>query len=345
MKSAPSATSNDARTVVVAAPADSRLPGLARLTDRAHLAAALGRLEPALACAAGEIILETVRYRPAQRHVLRVDVAGPRPRRLFVKIDRDDSGARAVPLATALEAALVPCRDRVGVVAPAGYLVDERAAVWWSVPGPTLSQALVNAPAPPALLRRVAAALRTLHDAAASITEPVVPDHAAAAELTATVRAGEIVAGLAPALGARYHALAADVLAHLPAAPPEAITTIHGDAKGDNVVLDGDRVVFLDLDRMAHADRALDLAKLLADLRWSPAAAGRGPVDAAWMDALVAGYGPVDAECWTRARRLAALLQLKLAARRIPIHEPEWDARMAAEIAAAEHLHAAEVER
>jgi aminoglycoside phosphotransferase len=262
-----------------------------------------------------------------------------------VKIDRDDSGARAVPLATALQAALVPWRQQVGVVAPAGYLVDERAAVWWSVAGPTLSRALVDAPAPAALLRRVAAALRALHDAASSITEPLVPGHDAAAELAATVRAGEIVAGLAPALGQRYGALAADVVAHLPAPPPDAITTTHGDAKGDNVVLDGDRVVFLDLDRTARADRAFDLAKLLADLRWSRAAAGQGPIGAAWMDALVAGYGPVDPECWARARRLAVLFQLKLAARRTPIHEPDWEARMAAEITAAERVHAAEVHR
>jgi hypothetical protein len=63
------------------------------------------------------------------------------------------------------------------------------------------------------------------------------------------------------------------------------------------------------------------------------------------MDALVSGYGPVDPECWTRARRLAVLLQLKLAARRTPIHEPDWEARMAAEITAAERVQAAEVHR
>lgn len=338
---APSAVSPDGRTVLVAAPDDSLLPGLSRVMDRTSLANKLAGLSPELAAPAEGVVIHTIRYRPGQRHVLRVDVAAARPRRVFVKLDRDDSGARAVRVAAALRAGLAAHRHHVGVVEPVGYLDQEHAAVWHEVPGPALGEVLSSGSAPAPALWRVGAALRALHDAGQSIVDPTWPEHHAAAEVRATVRAGEIVAGLAPELGSRYRALAGQVLARLPPAPEEAVTATHGDVKGDNLVIDHGRVVFLDLDRTARADRALDLGKLLADLRWR--ASNSATNDEFRIDALAEGYGPTDAACWRRARLLAVVFQLKLAARRTLVHEPDWERRMDAAVTAAEHAFAREV--
>ena len=108
---------------------------------------------------------------------------------------------------------------------------------------------------------------------------------------------------------------------------------IHIDTKCDNVVTDGRTICLLDLDRMGWGDPALDLGKLLADLRWWSAQAGRDATPL--VAALVAGYGPCDATRWSRARLLAVLFRLKLTARRTPLHKADWTARVRREIGAA----------
>ncbi len=339
----PSAVSADGRTVLVAAPDDSMLTGLAVLSDPAALAARLGAVSPDLAAPAEALSIHTVRYRPGQRHVLRVDVGAGPARRVFLKLDRDDHGAQAVRVASVLRDRLGHHRHHMTIVEPAGYLVGERAAVWWEAAGPTLRELLASGAAPAPLLWRVGAALRAFHDAAGSLDRDEGPAHDASGEVRATLRAGEIVGGLCPSLGVRYRAVAEEVLARLPEAPGTAVTFTHGDVKGDNLVIARGRVAFLDLDRMARADRALDLGKLLADLRWlTPSASSH---DDRRIDALAAGYGAADPTCWQRARLLAVLFQLKLAARRTAIHEGAWEQRMETAVAAAEQALAQEVTR
>jgi Ser/Thr protein kinase RdoA (MazF antagonist) len=147
--------------------------------------------------------------------------------------------------------------------------------------------------------------------------------HNARAELASTVRAGEHIAALLPAAGAEYRTLSDEVLDQLDRMPPEAPSMVHGDAKSDNVVAHADRICLLDLDRCGSADPALDLGKLLADLGWwsRELAVDARPLFAA----LVAGYGACDPARWKRARLLAVLFSLKLAARRHPVHGVGWE--------------------
>jgi Ser/Thr protein kinase RdoA (MazF antagonist) len=147
--------------------------------------------------------------------------------------------------------------------------------------------------------------------------------HDARAELASTVRAGEHIAALLPAAGAEYRTLSEEVLDHLDRMPPEAPSMVHGDAKSDNVVAHADRICVLDLDRCGSADPALDLGKFLADLSWwsRELAVDARPLFAA----LVAGYGACDPARWKRARLLAVLFSLKLAARRHPVHGVGWE--------------------
>jgi aminoglycoside phosphotransferase (APT) family kinase protein len=317
----------------LASPTDPHAPQLARIVEPEGMRALVAGLTGADAPAATVESIETLRYRPGQRHVLRATLSdgGGRRSTVYVKLDRDDSGSSAVPLATTLGPCLTAADPGARLASPLGYAAADHAAVWHEVAGPTLTSRLGASPAgAEALLARLGRALRALHDCAPATASELLPGHDAAAECRATLRAGEIVAGLLPAVGERFRAVADAVLGHLDRTPAGAPVWLHGDVKSDNVILDGDGVVFLDLDRMSWGEPALDLAKLVADLRWLGVRAGADPAPA--LRGLRQGYGEADDARWQRTAALAALFTLKLAARRTPVHEPGWAARVEASV-------------
>ena len=335
------ATSGDGRTILLVAPADPRMPQLAGLSRADHLAEVITQLAGSRGefPSPGTAVVETVRYRPGQRHVLRVGYrtrAGSRTT-TYVKLDRDDSGVRAVAVARAVGPVLAAGSPGARLADPLGYSAAHAAALWRQAPGQPLWLRLT----PPstdatALMSLVGRALRVLHEDGPRPGPEVrgdverLPPRAATDELASTVRAGEHLDVLMPSVAARYRALANRVMDRLDLLPAELPTFTHGDVKCDNIVADGNRICLLDLDRCVQADPALDLAKLLADLRWwCPG----DPVGArALTAALVAGYGPCEPGRWARARTLAALFQLKLAARRIPVHDVDWEPLVTARV-------------
>lgn len=315
-------------------PDDTAMPQLSRLTRPEHLAALLVAqgaardLAPATDPSA-RLRIRTIRYRPGQRHVLHV-APGHGPG-VFVKIDRDDSGAHAVPIAKALRPLLARRCPRVRVVAPVGYVPADRAALWREAPGQPLS-ALLGEPRLDAvdLVSTLGEALRVLHDvvrgtSAQGLPLPPVRRHDAHAEASSTLRAATHIMALLPEVGTAYRALVSAVVDALDGLPAETGMFCHGDVKCENVLVDHDRLRVLDLDRCCSADPALDLGKLLADLRWwSPSQAQVDVLQAAVRDA----YGDDDPTRWARAELLAVLFTLKFAARRIPVHEFGWQQRI-----------------
>jgi aminoglycoside phosphotransferase (APT) family kinase protein len=121
-----------------------------------------------------------------------------------------------------------------------------------------------------------------------------------------------------------------DVLAGLPA---EAPTMTHGDFKCDNLVVNGSRVHLLDFDRCGLGDPAADIGKFLADLRWWADQGGHPvrPMHEEFLDA----YGVMAPARLGRARAYDALLQLRMAARRISVQGPDWGGRVTRAIATA----------
>jgi hypothetical protein len=85
-------------------------------------------------------------------------------------------------------------------------------------------------------------------------------------------------------------------------------------------------VHLIDFDRVGRGDPAAAIGKFLADLRWWAAADGRVAerLRAAFLD----GYGAAMPERFARARMYDALLQLRMAARRVPIQDPDWEGRV-----------------
>ena len=174
----------------------------------------------------------------------------------------------------------------------------------------------------------VGRAARVLHDEARAALGPSIvdrlPDHDLASEVRSTLRAGEHVRALLPEVGRQFDDVAAGVVRALEGVEGHPACFLHGDLKSDNLLVDDGRVRVLDLDRVCLGDAALDLGKLLADLRWC---AGSEPRAQRLQAALRDGYGPAADDRWARAGLLTALFALKFAARRCAVHDPEWESR------------------
>src|ERR1700730_1627283 len=116
----------------------------------------------------------------------------------------------------------------------------------------------------------------------------------------------------------------------------EDATLVHGDIKADHLLAGPDGVAVLDTDRCARADPALDLGKLIADLRWWAWATGRPHFGSA-ETALLAGYGSEGSRV-ERARLYAALWLVKIAARRVSVAWRDWEQGTAEVLALADVL-------
>lgn len=309
--------SSDGRVSLLRFPADPAMPQLARLSDGAGLAALVESFHSPLAGPVPEV--HVVRYQPGQRHVLLARSA--RWPAVYVKTDRDDRGASAVPLAGILAAALARSCPSACVAEPLGHAPAERASLWWRAPGRSVAILVAHGRSAAPLAAQAGRAARAIHDAGtSSVRLPPVPVHDARAEAAATQRAGEHIGALLPSLGRGYQRLVADVIEALDRFPGEPPTLVHGDLKAENLLADGHRLRLLDLDRVCLAEPAHDLGKFLADLRWWTPAADVATLEAAFRD----GYGACDPLRWRRAELLAVLLQLRLVARRAPLHDSRW---------------------
>jgi tRNA A-37 threonylcarbamoyl transferase component Bud32 len=305
-----------------AAPLDPAFPGLGPMSDPQHVATRLGFQK------APDVV--ALRYRPGQRHVLRYRDGRPT---WFAKLYRDARGERHARAAAAVSRVL----DGQGAVAtPSTCLDDERALVFAHVRGAPLSSLLrAGAPAASPAVAGAGRLLRRMHDADPAPLGGAV-ERAARDELPEVERATAAIAALAPG----DHRTVQDVISGtadlLAALPTEAAALCHGDFKADHVLVSRRELTLIDFDKCAPADPAIDLAKFLADLRWwlgETADATEG-AQARFLE----GYGPAPTERLARARALEPLFVVKLAARRIQVHQPDWQRRTSASVSRAGRL-------
>ncbi len=332
--------SDEGRMSLSVAPVDAGFPQLVRLHDRRHVLEVLRATGADLGTATPrDVTVRIVRYRPGQRHVLRIGT-GPAGPAWFAKVYRDDTGRDAVTAAARAAAALAAAgEDALAATSGAGaYLPDDRVAVWPEVTGLTLAELLaVAGPAPDdavrgldALLRNAGSALRCLHDTLPAPGLTACPDPLAHA--TTTLRTAEVVDALLPAVGTRVRAGVARALELLAAAPDEAPTTVHGDYKCDNLLAGAAGVHLLDFDRSGRGDPAADVGNLLADLRWR--SDGDAATTAVLQGTFLTGYGAVAPARLARARAYEGLFLLRMAARRVPLCAPGLEHRVARAVAA-----------
>lgn len=322
-------TDGPQQSCVRISPFDADFPQLVRLSDRRHLARALG----AVGLPAERSQVTALRYRPGQRHVLLLQAVDGRGTALYAKLHRagqPPDGELLAPVAEHLSRAQPP----VALVRPAVALVDDDALVWRTAPGSPLSDLLIGGEL--GCVAAAGAALRVLHEVPAAALSQL-PTYELARELRTIRSASAHLAGLWPEVAARGAAVLAAVDERVGRHAAEDPTLIHGDVKAEHIVVDGGATSWLDLDRCALGDAALDLGKLLADLRWRLGRDSPSRVRPA-QDALLAGYGAQTAERWERARLYECLFLVRFAARRVGLHEVGWRAGVETLMTAAEHL-------
>jgi aminoglycoside phosphotransferase (APT) family kinase protein len=333
--------SHHGRMTLCVAPVDGAFPQLVRLHDRAHVLDVITRTCPAVAfCGVAEedVTVDTVRFRPGHRHVLRVG-ASPDAPGVFAKVYRDDTGCRTVEAAARIAGAFRAAHEETAPVppGPGAYAAADRVAFWPEVAGLPLAEVItLFGFAAGDIVRATGATLRLLHEAPSvdgSAEElPASPD--VLQQAGETLRTADLVDLLAPAVGVRLRRTVGRVLDSIAAVPGEPPTVVHGDFKCDNLMVSGSRVHLLDFDRCGRGDPAADLGKFLADLRWW--SAGDDGTAARLHEAFLDGYGVVEPGRAARARAYDALLQLRMAARRVPIQELDWEDRVSRLVDAAE---------
>jgi aminoglycoside phosphotransferase (APT) family kinase protein len=311
------AGSADRQVHLLLAPLDPAFPHLVRFYDPAFVASLLGGvLGGAVATRSFEV--RPVRYRPGQRHVLRYTaMAGPGVA-VFAKIYRDGAATRLHGFARRL-AGPVASASPAQIAMPLPAAPDHRAVLWLQAAGRPLWQALRDDPGSFPMAAVAGAVLRAIHDIDVG---PVAAERGVADEVAAAARACAHITGLLPALGGRLRRMLDSTGERIQGLPVEAPALTHGDAKCDNLLVGRDRLTVIDLDRCGYADPALDLGKLLADLRWW---SGRIGLDPGTVQALfLTGYGDCDRGRLARARAYEVLFEVKVAARRLGVHDPAW---------------------
>lgn len=311
------AGSPDRQVHLLLAPLDPAFPHLVRFYDPAYVA---GLLSSTLGGAVGARSFEVrpVRYRPGQRHVLRYTPSAGPGGAVVAKIYRDGTAAKLCLLASRLAGPVASgSPGRIARPLPSGP--DHRAGLWLHAAGRPLWQALRDDPGSLPVTAVAGAVLRVIHDIDPG---PVVAERGVTDEVAAATRACAHILGLLPALGSRLRRMLDSVGERVQGLPAEAPALTHGDAKCDNLLVHQDHLTVIDLDRCGYADPALDIGKLLADLRWWCERIGLDPETCQAL--FLTGYGDCDGARLARARAYEVLFQVKIAGRRLGVDDPAW---------------------
>ncbi len=142
---------------------------------------------------------------------------------------------------------------------PIAYLSDLRTLLQEEVPGTTLGRVLHQEEEAIPAVRKTARALAALH-----LNDVVVPQRRRLRDEVARLeRASKLLRSACPHLGPRIEEIVGAVVAGLEEVP---LAPTHGDLKPPHILLNGDSIALIDLDKFAMADPVLDVVDLLVSL-------------------------------------------------------------------------------
>lgn len=294
--------------------------------DRAwsHVPIALGETVQRLALSSvgwngvGDLSATVVRYRPGQRHVLRL--SGADGAVAFLKVGALGSGAANVNRAQILANACTA----IGVRAP--------TPTWWSDDlGAVAASSVEGIPLSTqhelGIFSHVGALLAALHLESVDTNE--LPLRTVSLESSLTLRACEHIVALHPELETQLQVIVEAAVVALKSRTVAPVL-LHGDAKLDHFLVADRSIALIDLDSAAQGDPFYDLGRLIASLRWET----NSQTASAARTAILEGYfevfkgsrpDPADEfaiDGWT------ALWIVKQAARRIPLLDPALSKRV-----------------
>lgn len=262
----------DLRMLVQVFPYDRRLPTLPLL-----MAGPSPDLEPLLLTRFGPgdwrveaWNIEPIRYRAELGAVLQYtvqtrDAATYRreEKRFYVKVYRGEEGEQTYRVLQALWERADAKGEGFTVGRPIAYLSGLHILVQEEAPGTSLREVLLQGRGTASAVRQVARALAVFNqDDVVTARHHLLQDEVAVLE-----RVGKLLQWSCPHLKEEVEAIVGAVATGLEEVP---LGPTHRDLKTDHILLDGDRVVFIDLDSFAGADPVLDPAALLANLAALP---------------------------------------------------------------------------
>ena len=214
--------------------------------------------------------VEAVRYHPELRATLRFRVQAqdrgtPRTeeRRFYVKVYPDQRAEEGHRLLQALHARAEARRGGFTVMKPVAHLSRFHALVLEEAPGTSLQQILLECDDIEAAVRQAARGLAAFH-----LDEiPMTRHYSVRKHISRLERAAELLGCASPALRAEARAIVGALASRLEEVPPGPT---HRNLQADHIFLDGDRLVFIDLDSFAGADPVLDPAHFLVRLGAMP---------------------------------------------------------------------------
>ena len=293
-------------------PNDGKLEVLPRLVDddtKKHLLSELLPDRPDL----WESIVEGIRYKPERRFLARL-LVGARPGAALKVYNQTEYAIGAN------NTAAVQSRGPLRVARVLGRSDRHRVLVLEWMAGQRLSELLLQPEPSLQSVRLTGAALAELHAQRSAALPRLARDREAATLLTA----GEVLGILLPNLAQRANGLARELAERL-AAEPQLHRPIHGDFKGQQVLVGGDSVAIVDFDHAAAGDPSSDLGLFLAHLEKE---ALRGDMTRNRLEtvkgALLEGYRQVAGDIPGRIELHTAARLLQIARRRYRHRRPDW---------------------
>jgi Phosphotransferase enzyme family len=262
-------------------PNDAKLPALALLCDDAELQR---RCLPAVVAELTQgrgLLIEhrttLMQHVPELRVCARVDLrvrdAAGRivAHTVYAKADLERSGATTQQMLRTLWAS--PAQRRGELRTPQALLWQEEAGLHWQCAAPGRALAELEEPTGPGLSARVAVALAALH----ATPLPDLPRLDIAGLGPRLQQAGDALYRVEPA----WHAAITQALAALAsggeALAAEPLVTLHADLHPRNILVDADRLSFIDLDSLLCGPAVFELGGWIADLLYRGVLAGAAP--------------------------------------------------------------------
>ena len=213
--------------------------------------------------------VEPVRYLAEMRATLRLAVrvrdattGRAEERRFYAKIYHDkEKGEQTYWLLRTLWDKASAGGEGFTVGRPIAYLSGLRTLIQEEVSGTPFRDVLLRDDEATPVVRKVARALAALHlDHGVTLRYRLPWKEKEVATLE---RVGELLQRVCPHLRPTIEETVSAIVAGFEEVPTGPI---HGDFRPDHIILDGDRVVLLDLDDFAEADPVLDVARILSYL-------------------------------------------------------------------------------
>ncbi len=316
------------------APLDASFPQLLRLSDPHYVSPLLATVRGSTPrspkpSASGQYRVRTIRYVPCQRHVLRYDpLSAEGSEAIFAKPYNHGEGGRIASAVKQAASWLAAQQQGVACLEPLAYVPDDDVLLYPALSGRPLHEALQDMGRETGRQLELAGrALRALHRAPRAFSGSL-ESLSFEAEVREIERKFQYLSVIQPSLGTIFGVLFNRARALYERLPQEPPTFTHGDIRMEHFWVTPRGLTLMDFDFCHWADPALDVGQFLADLRLWCDTHGHDAADEA-QQSFLAGYAPgAPRERLTRARLFETIELARVAARRVPLFDSQWEKRV-----------------